>query len=240
LTIRIDESGPVVRINFGRPEEGNAMTVEMMRELSAAVREHGARPKTHVIALVPEGSHFCRGRDTHGGPSSGEKPSALVLRKTAIAAVLDVHEALARCPIPTIACVQGNAIGFGAAMAASADITLIADDAAMSFPEIEHNIPPALGMAATLCVVPPKALAWLVYSAEQISAERAVACGLASKALPRASFRSDADAFVAKLAGRPRLTLETIKLYQSKATGLPLETQSEYAGTLMALISTAS
>ena len=42
------------------------------------------------------------------------------------------------------------------------------------------------------------------------------------------------------LTGRPRLVLETIKRYQSKATGQPLDMASEYAGTLLALVGTAA
>jgi enoyl-CoA hydratase/carnithine racemase len=125
-------------------------------------------------------------------------------------------------------------------MAASTDITLIADHAVMGFPEIEHNIAPTLAMAAALRTVPSKALTWLIYSAERISAERAVACGLASKSLPQQGFGAATDAFLATLAGRPRLTLETIKHYQSRATGMPLETACDFAGSMMAINSTAA
>ena len=47
---------------------------------------------------------------------------------------------------------------------------------------------------------------------------------------------ADADAFVRKLAGRPRLVLETIKRYQAKAAHLTPDMASEYAGTLLALV----
>ena len=47
---------------------------------------------------------------------------------------------------------------------------------------------------------------------------------------------ADADAFLAKLASRPRLVLETIKRYQAKAAHLTPEMASEYAGTLLALV----
>ena len=63
-----------------------------------------------------------------------------------------------------------------------------------------------------------------------------MALGLASKVLPQASFAADADAFLAKLAGRPRLVLETIKRYQAKAAHLTPDMASEYAGTLLALV----
>jgi enoyl-CoA hydratase/carnithine racemase len=91
-------------------------------------------------------------------------------------------------------------------------------------------------MCAALGKVPAKALTYLIYSAEQVDAEQAVTLGLASKVLPQASFTAAADAFIKKLAARPRLVLETIKRYQAKAAHLTPDMASEYAGTLMALV----
>ena len=50
------------------------------------------------------------------------------------------------------------------------------------------------------------------------------------------TYAADADAFLKKLAGRPRLILETIKRYQAKAAHLTPDMASEYAGTLLALV----
>ena len=63
-----------------------------------------------------------------------------------------------------------------------------------------------------------------------------MALGLASKVLPQKTFAADADAFLGKLAARPRLVLETIKRYQAKAAHLTPDMASESAGTLLALV----
>jgi enoyl-CoA hydratase len=141
--------------------------------------------------------------------------------------VLGSYEAIANVPVPVVGLVHADALGFGAALAVACDITLASANAGFAFPEIEHDIPPTMAMCAALGKVNAKALIWLIYSAEKISAERAVAVGLASRVLPQASFAADADAFLKTLASRPRLVLETIKRYQAKA---------EYAGTLLALV----
>jgi enoyl-CoA hydratase/carnithine racemase len=239
MSLLIKTSNGVVRIDLARPDEGNAMTLDMMRELATTVREHGGNPDTRVIAIAPRGEQFCRGRDVGKSPPGGAKPSAYHLRTVVMAAVLGVYDALAACPVPTVACVQGDALGFGAAMAAAADITLVSDHALLGFIEIEHNIPPALAMASVIGKMPSKMLTWLTYSAEKIRAEQAVSFGLASKVLPRERFEKESNAFLDTLAERPRLVLETIKRYQTKATGLSPDMASEYAGTLLALVSTA-
>jgi enoyl-CoA hydratase/carnithine racemase len=239
MVLSIDASAPVVRLDLNRPDEGNSVTTAMMREIVAALRTYGADPATRVIALVARGEMFCSGRDVGDGSPSDPERSAYELRNTVLAAVLDVYAALAACPVPTAACVQGDAVGFGAAMAAACDLTLLSDQARMGFTEIEHNIPPALAMAAAIRCVPLKALSWLVYSAEKVDAATAVSMGLASQSIPKAEFASETEAFLGRLASRPRRVLETVKNYHTKARTMAPEAASDYAGTLLALLSTA-
>jgi len=239
MVLAIDATGPVVKLDLNRPDQGNAVTKAMMHEIIDAIQKHGASPATRVLALVARGDKFCSGRDVGGGPSPAPERSAYELRNTVLAAVLNVYDALAACPVPTVACVQADALGFGAALAAACDITLVSDKAHIGFPEIEHNIPPALAMSAAMRNVPPKALNWLVYSAEKVDAATAVSMGLASRAYPDADFSREAEAFLARLATRPRLVLEAVKSYHSKAREMSPAAASEYAGTLLALLSTA-
>ncbi len=86
--------------------------------------------------------------------------------------------------------------------------------------------------------VPAKALSYLVYSAETIDAHEARTLGFASAVFPAASFGEQANAFLAKLASRPRIVLETIKRYQQKAPGLSPDMAAELAGSIMALART--
>jgi enoyl-CoA hydratase/carnithine racemase len=227
------ESG-VVRIDLGRPEEGNAMTRGMMVSLAALLARLGAEPDVKVVALEGRGPQFCRGRDGKGENRSGMTPYEV--RVKLMGAVLGVYEAVASVPVPVVACVHGDALGFGAAMAVGCDITLAAANARFAFPEIEHDIPPTMAMCAALGKVQAKALTYLIYSAEHVDAGQAMTLGLASKVLPQASFQKDADAFLTTLASRPRLVLETIKRYQAKAAHLTPDMASEYAGTLLALV----
>jgi enoyl-CoA hydratase len=135
--------------------------------------------------------------------------------------------------------VKGKALGFGAALAGCCDITLAADTARFSFPEIEHKTPPTLAMTAVMRSVQRKSLGYLIYSAEEIDANVALTIGLVSRVFPAQQFDRDVDAFLATLATRPRLTLETIKRFQNKAAMLDQDMMSEYAGTLMAVARTA-
>ncbi len=230
----VTRDGAIARIDLNRPEEGNALTRAMMVRLAALLRELGSKPDINVVAICGRGRQFCRGRDGRGESRAGMTPYEV--RVKMMGAVLDSYQAIWDVPVPVVALVHGDALGYGAALAVGCDMTLAASNSRFAFPEIEHDIPPTMAMCAALGKVPAKALTYLIYSAEQVDAEQAVMMGLASKVLPQASFATDADAFIRKLAARPRLVLETIKRYQAKAAHLTPDMASEYAGTLMALV----
>ena len=145
---------------------------------------------------------------------------------------------MAACPVPVVALVHGDAIGFGAALAGSCDITLASDAAHFALPEIEHNIPPTLAISGVMSKVPAKALSYLVYSAETIDAAEAHRLGFVSAVFAAANFAAKSDAFLTKLGGRPRIVLETIKRYQAKAPGLTPDMAADFAGSIMALART--
>jgi enoyl-CoA hydratase len=227
------DGGPVATIEIDRPEEGNAVTGEMMASLPDIIRRLAVADESRVIAIRSRGPAFCRGRDGRG--ESRAPMSAFEFRYKRAAAILNVYEAIGTAAIPVVACVHGLANGFGAALAGGCDITLASDAARFSFDEINHGIAPTLAMSAVMRKVPPKALAYLIYSAREFDAREAMFHGLVSTVFPAASFEAEVDRFLGELASRPRLLLETIKRFQSKGSDLSADMAAEYAGTLMAV-----
>ena len=139
--VRTARRDKVVAITIDRPAEGNQLTVPMIRDLSTALREAG-RSDAHVITLRSVGKDFCLGRDARGGAAGGPPPNALQTRNNLIAPLLDVYDAIASTPQPIVCSVQGEANGFGCALATACDITIAADDARFRLPELEKNFPP--------------------------------------------------------------------------------------------------
>ena len=224
----------VARIDLNRPDEGNALTRDMMLMLARHIGELGARSDSRVIVIEARGREFCRGRDGRGESREGFSPYEV--RTKMMGPVLGVYEAINNIALPVVALVQGPAIGFGCALSGGCDITLASDAARFSFSEIKHGIPPTLAMSAVMSKVPQKALGYMIYSGEELSAAEAMTFGLVSRVYPQASFAASANKFIADLASRPRLHLETIKKYQRNSAGLSAAMASEYAGTLLALV----
>ena len=224
----------VARIDLGRPDEGNSLTRGMMRDLAEEIRKAGAAAQTRVVVICGRGGHFCKGRDGRGETTEGLKPHEV--REQMMGAVLGVYAAIQACPVPVVALVHAPAIGFGAALAGGCDITLVSDAAKLAFSEVKHGIPPTLAMAAVMKKVPQKALSWLIFSGADVTPAEGVAIGLVSKVVPADAFAQDTEAFLAELASRPRLVLETIKKFTTHAQDMSAAQQSEYAGTLLALV----
>jgi enoyl-CoA hydratase/carnithine racemase len=231
-----EHDGRLVRIDLNRPDEGNAMTRDMTVALTALLTSLGTDPGVNVITIEGRGKEFCRGRDVKGDNRAGM--SAYEVRQRILSIVLGAYGAISACPVPVVACVQGLAAGFGAALAMSCDITLASDAARFSFPEIRHQIPPALAMSTLIHKVPPKAISYLIYSGREIDAHEALNFGMVSKLIPAAGFAGERDAILAEMAERPRVVLQTIKRYEQDAPLLPAEMTREYAGTLLALAQT--
>jgi enoyl-CoA hydratase len=153
---------------LNRPDEGNLITNEMGAEIARVLRELG--PEVKLIRLRGNGANFCKGRQAPKIDRDTMTP--LQLRHPVAEVPLALYAAVKEARAPTIAIVQGEAIGVGCALAAVCDMTLAADDAVFQVPELNHNIAPTLVMWALINRVPYKTAAYLVYSRERITAQR--------------------------------------------------------------------
>jgi enoyl-CoA hydratase/carnithine racemase len=237
IQIRVDAR--IATITLNRPEVGNALTRAMMVALANQIRMLSARSDVHVVVLAANGNEFCRGRDA--GPIGTENRGALSayrLRENLMSGLLTVFEEISRAPIPLVACVQGPTNNFGVTLAAACDITLASENATFRYGEIEQGTPPTTAISILLPSVSTKALSYLIYSAREFSARKALSCGLVTDVFPHAEFGGETTSFIRTLAERPRVTLESIKRFHGKAAGLPPDMRAEFAVTVRALAAT--
>ena len=122
-TIITDHSEDVATIRMNRPESRNALNAEMRRELIHAFGEAAAEAR--AVILTGMGGAFCAGQDLGDARRLGD----LNLEQTLTEEYLPLIEAVAHCPIPTIAAVGGTAAGGGANIALAADICIAGQSA---------------------------------------------------------------------------------------------------------------
>jgi enoyl-CoA hydratase/carnithine racemase len=123
---------------------------------------------------------------------------------------------------PVVTAVHGAALGGGAGLAIAGDLAVMADGAALGYPETRHGIVAAIVMANLVRQAGRKAAFELVALGEPVGAERALALGLVNRVVPRARLMAEALALAGRLAaiGRPAMRL-TKQLFHEVAD-LPL------------------
>ena len=121
----------------------------------AVAQRVGIWPLVHVVVIESRGEFFCAGRGGNGESRVGM--SAYDIRVKMMGAVLGVYKAIAQVPVLVIAMVQGDAVGFGAALAEACDLTLASSQARF----------PSLKSCTTSCPPWPCARLWVKFSAKR-------------------------------------------------------------------------
>ena len=234
--ILVKQDGPILRVTLNAPDRGNAVTDDMVRELTKLI--NSAAEKSDIVVLRAAGKDFCVGRAGMGARPAVE-PTAYA-RRGFSDVVFDAYGAMRNCPIPIIAVVQGGAHGFGCAIAAACDITLASDKATFSVPEMAHQIMPTMVLSSFVDRVPKKAAAYLAYSMFEVSAERALSYGIVSDVLPAAQLDAQVDKLTTAMLKAPRISLSSAKEYIRTAPDMPLAGAVQYARNLHATINSAA
>ncbi len=135
----------VLSIQFNRPEQRNAMSLQMVSELREALRTAETDGITRVIVLRGSGGHFCAGADlndmaTARALMADGQPNAVA---EANASFGNLCVAFANTPLAVITVVEGTVMGGGFGLACAADVTLANDNAVFRLPETSLGLVPA-------------------------------------------------------------------------------------------------
>jgi enoyl-CoA hydratase len=230
------QDGPILRVTLNQPDRGNAVSDEMVAELTRIV--DGAAKESSIVVLRGAGEDFCIGRATMGATPT-KAPDALE-RRGFSDVVFDCYGAMRNCKVPIIAVVQGRALGFGCAIAAACDITLAGDKAKFQVPEMAHNILPTMVMSSFVDRVPRKAMSYLVYSTAEISPERALSFGIVSDVVPAAKLDKAVETLCEAILKAPKPAIYGVKEYVKTAPDMAVFGAVEFARNLHATINSSA
>jgi enoyl-CoA hydratase/carnithine racemase len=208
--VSVSSAEGIGRITLDRPEQMNAITVELGRSLERAIRLLGSDPTVNVILVRGSGGNFCAGGDFDEVERlRAQGPVELRTLFTGFRAACD---AIADVDVPVVAAVEGVAAAGGFELLQAADIVLVSDDARIADNHIRFGMIPGGGSTQRLprLIGRQQAMAVLL-SGERISGADAVALGLAYRSFPQAEFDGEVTQFVSAMAGRERSALTTIK-----------------------------
>ncbi len=230
----IARDGAVATVTLAKPESGNRLLIEEVRALGRAIRSLGEEPGIKAVTVRARGEAFCLGRLP---PAAAQAPkSALAIRAAVTQPILDLYADLRATPVPIIAVVQGDARGFGCALAGQCDLTIAADTARFALPEMDINLPPTLAMSAVLGKLPPKRLLHMVYTRRAIDAAEALMLGLVSEVAPRAALDEAVARTLASITDRSRAALCAVKEYMTVAPHADPLGASRLAANLLAAV----
>src|SRR5262245_31671908 len=179
LMIRIDTSEGIATLTIDRPEVKNALNLETVNEVRAALQRLAADDAVGVLIITGGGeSAFVSGADINDIRGRG-RDEGLAAINSSLFAEID------RFPRPTIAAVNGYALGGGCELALACDIRIASDTAKFGQPELGLGIIPGAGATQRLPrIVGLGRAKHLIFTGEIIDAKQALEIGLVSAIAP--------------------------------------------------------
>lgn len=203
LVERPGDGVALVRIN--RPEVKNALNMAVRRLLAEEFRRLGENAEVRCVVLTGNDEAFAAGADITEMADAGAVE--MMLRGTH-----RLWQAIADCPKPVIAAVNGYALGGGCELAMHADIIVAGESARFGQPEVRVGIMPGAGGTQRLTRAVGKFQAMkMVLTGRPVSAAEALRMGLVSEVTPDAEVVETALEMAATIAAMPPLAVMQIK-----------------------------
>lgn len=211
-----DHAEGVVMLTLRDPQRRNAMTTEMTEAFAHAVAHVAERDRAGAVScvvLTGEGSAFCAGGDLGW---IGAKPGASVAElRDRMLPFYDTWLGLRRLSVPSIAAVNGVAVGAGAALVLACDLAIGAEQAAFSVPFTRLGLHPGMGISYLLpSVVGLRAARDLLMTGRRIDADEMTRLGIVSRVVADDELTGAALAMAHGIAGSApiatRLTRATL------------------------------
>ncbi len=192
----------VGRIVLNRPPL-NVLNIAMMEEVQAALREAQAAADTRAIVFSATGRMFSAGVDI------AEHTHTLMERM--LTAFHGIFRLMADGEVPTLAAVQGHALGGGCELACFCDLVLAAQGAKFGQPEIAVGVFPPIAAALFPHLMGGRKAAELVLTGDAIPAEEAHRIGLINAVVPADQLASETDRLLGRLTDKSAAVLRVAK-----------------------------
>jgi len=190
----LESAGGIANLTLNRPEKRNALSLEVMLELIAALEAIGSDRATRVVVLRGIGPAFSAGHDLREMLDR----SVIAYRETFDTCV-KLMEKLQSIPQPVIAEIAGIATAAGAQLVATCDLAVAALDAKFATPGVKIGLFCTTPMVALTRAIGRKRAMEMLLTGEFIDAATAVDWGLVNRAVPAAELSATVDALAKKI-----------------------------------------
>jgi enoyl-CoA hydratase len=196
-------------VSLNQPQQRNALTEELATALRQEVARLAADPSLRAVVITGTGVAFCAGADLGALGSDAATPAEKrQVLSDYYRAFLDLRD----LPVPTIAAVNGPAIGAGLNLAMCCDLRIVSEDARLAAPFVRLGIHPGGGATWLLTrLVGTAAAREMLLLGQPIDAQRALQLGLANRIVPTDELQEAALEWGRALAALPRPVLLNLK-----------------------------
>jgi len=199
----IEKQTPQITVvTLNRPERRNALTIELLTELVAAIRLASDEPHERIIILRGAGAAFCTGMDLKAATPQNAHAMAELVAETLLT--------LSQTRLITIAAVHGVAVAGGAGIMSACDFVVAAERTKIGYPEVRRGLVAGLVMTFLRRQVGERNIRELLLGSELINAERAIEIGLVNRVVAQEDLMSEAQKFAdSVLQGAPGALAQT-------------------------------
>src|SRR5438270_1282070 len=196
-------------LTLNRPERRNALTIELLTELTAEIEAASADEQQRLLILRGAGAAVCTGLDLkEAADPKKAHATAEMVAKTLIT--------LSQTRLITIATVHGAAVAGGAGIMSACDFVVAAERTKIGYPEVRRGLVAGLVMTFLRRQVGERNMRELLFGSELINAQRALEIGLVNRVVAQHELMSEAQKFAQSvLQGAPGALAQTKRLIEA-------------------------
>lgn len=222
--VEVAREGEVVVLTMNRAERRNALSLDMMRSLEAALGDIAGRPDSRVVILRGEGPAFSAGHDLR---ELRDRDAGAY--RTIFDACVGLMARIVSIPQPVIAEVAGVATAAGCQLVAACDLAVASDRATFATPGVRIGLFCSTPMVALTRAIGRKRAMEMLLTGEPIDAATAAAWGLVNRVVPLERLHDETLALAGKIASASRTVVGIGK--SAFYAQIELDTAAAYALT---------
>ena len=198
----LDRDGPVAILTLNRPKQINALSMNLMGECIAALKEVAADREVSVLVVRGAGKHFCAGHDI-----SEMRDSDLPGYRLTFDTCTRMMNAIQALPQPVIAQVHGVATAAGCQLVATCDLAVAEEGARFATPGVKIGLFCSTPMVPLARAVGRKKAMEMLLTGDFVDAHEARACGLINKVVSTAALEDETLALARRISAASPLVL---------------------------------
>ncbi|MGV9800066.1 enoyl-CoA hydratase-related protein [Mycobacterium sp. NPDC003449] len=237
--VETDISDSVLTLALNAPDTGNALDTAMAEAVAEALESANTIPDVHCVLIRSTGRHFCTGGNVKDMARGADLMAGTVgeVRSRLRTGLHRITRALHALEVPSVAAVNGAAVGAGFDVALMCDVRIAAQSARFAESFLRLGLVSGIGGAWFLSRTVGVAKAMeLTLTSEFISADTALDLRIVSRVVPDEEFATESTALARMIAANPPQALRVAKRLVRESAECGLPAALEMAASMQAIL----